>query len=151
MPLAILLLSTIVACGGQKVAPTAAADAASSAKRGLSGDFPSDAASQAFATALTGLTIEDFAAVDGMGAQVILTTLNFAGDNTWSAEGYVEAGDERMECSETGTWDMDAAQSATVATITWVIGQTDCVGREAGTETRAQLTLKGGDVDIAMR
>lgn len=152
MPLALLFATSLLACGGQKAAPAAAADAAPpAAKSGLTGDFPSDSASQAFAEALIEITIENFAAVDSGGAEVVLSTLRFAGDNSWSASGYVDAGEERMECTEKGHWSMDTADSKTQASINWTIDSTDCIGREAGNETRAQVTIKGSDVEIAFR
>lgn len=151
MPLAILFASVLLACGGKKAAPAAPAEAAPASKKGPTGDYPSDAASQAFVETLIATPIHDFAAVDNVGAQLILSTLQFSGDNTWSAVGYVDAFEERMECRESGTWTMDPAESATVATITWVIDQTDCISREAGTRERAQLTIEGDDVRIALR
>jgi hypothetical protein len=147
----LLALPVLVACGGKKAAPAASADAGGQAREAVTGDYPSDAKSQAFVEGLASLTIENFAAVDGGGARVILGTLRFSGDNTWSASGYVDAGEERMECTERGTWTMEPAESATVATITWAIGSTDCVGREVGTDTRAKVTIEGDDVEIAFR
>lgn len=147
-----LALATVLACGGKKAAPeAAAAPTATETRGGLTGDYPSDAASQAFATSLIGLTIENFAAVDGVGAKVMMTSLRFAGDNTWGASGYVDAGEERMECAERGTWTMDPASSRTEATITWTVESTDCIGRESGTQVRALLTINGDDVAIAFR
>ncbi len=148
-----ILLVSLVACGS-KTPPVSSGDAAaaaSAAADAATGDFPSDAASQAFVSALSALTITDFHAVDAGGARVILSTLNFKADNTWVAEGYVDAGEEQMECSENGTWTMDAAQSKTEATIDWVIAATDCVGRSEGDSTRALVTIDGGDVEIAFR
>lgn len=150
---ALLLALPLLACGGQKTAPEAAAasSSGSSSAAASSGTFPSDAASRAFLNALTTTTIRDFAAVDSEGAKVVLSTLQFRGDNSWSASGYVDGGEERMECTEKGTWTMDPATSPKEATITWVIGSTDCVGREGGTEVRAQLTVDGENVEIAFR
>ena len=82
---------------------------------------------------------------------MVLTELDFDADNTWSATGYVDAGEERMECDEDGTWTMEPAESAKSATITWAIVQTDCIGRESGTETRAKITIVGDDIDVAFR
>ena len=146
-----ILLVSLVACGS-KTPPASSGDAAASAATSaVTGDFPTDATSQAFVAALTALTITDFHAVDSGGARVILSTLNFKPDNTWVAEGYVDAGEEQMECSESGTWTMDPAKSRTEATIDWVIGATDCVGRNVGDSTRALVTIDGGDVEIAFR
>lgn len=150
---ALLLALPLLACGGQKAAPEpAAAAAAATAPSGPTGDFPDDAASRAFLAALTMMDIRDFSAVDSTeGAKVVFSSLRFQGDNTWSAQGYVDAGEERMECTERGTWTMEPAASPKEATVSWVIQQTDCVGRESGATTRALFTLTGDDVDVAFR
>lgn len=144
---------TLLACGGTKAAPQAAgAPAPAAAAAPASGEFPSDAASRAFMSALTMMEIKNFAAVDSTeGAKVVFSTLRFQGDNTWSAQGYVDAGEERMECTEKGTWTMEPASSPKEATVTWVIDQTDCIGRENGASTRALFTLTADDVDVAFR
>ncbi|RME28230.1 MAG: hypothetical protein D6798_02865 [Deltaproteobacteria bacterium] len=148
-----ILFASLIACGG-KTPPNSSGDAAASSGAGASavtGDFPTDAASRAFVEALTARTVTDFHAVDSGGAQVILSTLQFQGDNTWVAEGYVDAGEEQMECSERGTWTMEPARSPTEATIEWVIGSTDCIGRSEGDTTRALVTITGDDVEFALR
>lgn len=153
MTLAILVAGALLACGGKKAAPEAAAvqPAPAEAPTGLTGDYPGDSNSKRFAEALIGIEIKNFAAVDGVGAQVMLTSLRFAGDNTWAASGWVDAGEERMECNEQGSWTMEPADSPTNATLTWIIQKTDCVGREAGTKVRAQVLIKGDDVEINFR
>ena len=103
-----------------------------------------------FATALVGNVTQNFTPTDSDGAVFEYTTLRFRGDGTWRAEGYVEAMDERMECVESGTWTIDDASSATVATIAWTVGETSCVGRESGTETRAQVTVGGSGIQSAL-
>lgn len=150
---ALFLALPLLACGGQKAAPApAAAAAAATAPARATGDFPDDAASRAFLQALTMMEIRDFSAVDSTeGARVVFSSLRFQGDNTWAASGYVDAGEERMECTERGTWTMEPATSPKEATVTWIIDQTDCVGRDKGTSTRALFTLTGDDVDVAFR
>ncbi len=147
----LLVLAATVACGGKKATPAASADAPAPQAQAATGDFPSDAKSQAFLETFTSTTINNFPAVDSAGAKVVLSTLNFSADNTWAAEGYVDAGEEKMECTESGSWTMDPAESASVATINWEIGSTDCIGRTEGDSDRAQITIKNGDVAIAFR
>ncbi len=115
-------------------------------------DIPSDGTSKKFADLLLKTTIANFLPTDGDGAKFVYSTLNFLGDNTWKAEGYVEIMDERMECTESGTWTMDAAESDRTATLSWSLAKTDCAGRESGKEARAVLTInKDGSVDAAFR
>lgn len=145
--LTLFLLSTLFACG-EKSASTSAPAAAAAPK--LAMDIPDDAASRGFAETLIGGTTTNFAPTDADGAAFEYTKLQFRGDGTWHAEGYVEAMDERMECTESGTWSMNAADSKTVATVAWTVSETSCVGRENGTETRAQLTISKSGIDSAM-
>lgn len=112
---------------------------------------PDDATSKKFAANLLATTIENFTPSDGGGAKFEYTVFKFAGDNTWTAEGYVEIADERMECTESGAWTMDAAASASEATVTWTLDNTDCPGRSAGGETRALLKLTKNGVDAIFR
>ena len=79
-------------------------------------DVPNDGNSKKYAQKLLETEIKDFSPSDGAGAKFEYTSMKFAGDNTWSAEGYVEIADERMECTEKGKWTMEAATSATEAT-----------------------------------
>jgi len=103
-----------------------------------------------FAAALVANTTRNFTPTDSDGAVFEYTTLQFRGDGTWRAEGYVEAMDERMECVESGTWTIDDASSATVGTIAWSVGETSCVGRDSGTETRAEVTVSDGGIRSAL-
>ena len=115
-------------------------------------NIPGDADSNAFAKRLVGATFTNFQPTDGAGAKFVYETFGFAGDNSWSANGYVEIMDERMECTETGSWTMEAATAGDTATVTWVVATTDCAGREAGAETRAQLTVdKDGGIQAMFR
>jgi len=114
--------------------------------------LPSDGTSKKFAESLIETSIKDFKPTDAVGAKFVYNTLAFAPDATWKADGYVEMMDERMDCTENGTWSMEAADSADVATISWVVATTDCAGRDAGVEIRAQLTIgKDGSVDALFR
>lgn len=147
-----VLLATLLACGGTKAPPVdAGAASAPPAPRAASGSFPGDATSQAFVATLTGMELHDFAAVDSGGATVVMRTLAFRGDNTWQGTGHTDFGEERMDCTESGSWSMEPASSPTVATVSWKLLQTDCVGRNAGTENRAVFTIQGDDVEVAFR
>jgi hypothetical protein len=115
-------------------------------------DIPGDKNSEKFAEALLGLSIERFSPTDASsGAKFLYTALSFSPDNTWQAAGYVEMMDEKMECTEGGSWSMDAAESGTVATMTWNIDQTDCVSREVGHSTRYRVTIEGDRMSVEYR
>ncbi|MCB9777369.1 MAG: hypothetical protein H6742_02255 [Alphaproteobacteria bacterium] len=149
--LAIGLLVPTADAGKKKKSDSAEASAPVETQTGLTGDFPSDAASQAFAEKLVALQISDFRAVDGAGANVVFSSMSFAGDNTWGAVGYTDFGDERMDCKESGKWSMEPASSKTEATVVWTVEKTDCVGREAGVETRMAVELTGDGWTVAFR
>ena len=114
-------------------------------------DIPDDGNSKKYAQKLLETEIKDFRPSDGAGAKFEYTTMRFAADNTWMAEGYVEIADERMECTEKGAWTMDAATSASEATVTWTLDDTDCPGRDAGGEIRAVLKLTKSGVEATFR
>ena len=127
-------------------------EASAEAAPDVTPDVPGDKNSEKFAASLVGLSIDRFSPTDSAsGAKFLYTSLNFNPDNTWEASGYVEMMDERMECTEGGTWTMDPAESATVATMTWTINQTDCVSRENGHATRYRVTIEGGRIDVEYR
>ena len=113
-------------------------------------DLPDDASSRSFAETLVGGVTSSFTPTDADGAAFEYTKLQFRPDGTWVAEGYVEAMDERMDCAESGTWSMSTADSKTVATVAWNVTETSCVGRDNGTETRAQLTITKSGIESAM-
>ena len=106
---------------------------------------------KAFVSTLIGSTTSNFAPTDSDGAAFEYTSLQFRGDGTWSAEGYVEAMDEKMECTEVGTWSMDPAESASKAAINLTINTSDCVSREAGHVSRYLATIEGGAIDVSYR
>jgi hypothetical protein len=115
-------------------------------------DIPSDKNSAKFAEALLALNIERFSPTNtASGAKFLYTALSFSPDNTWHATGYVEMLDEKMECTEGGSWSMDPAESATTATMTWTIAQTDCVQREVGHASRYLVTIQDGRIDVEYR
>jgi hypothetical protein len=115
-------------------------------------NIPGDDLSKSFAKVLVGSSFTNFRPTDASGAKFIYETFGFAGDNSWSASGYVEIMDERMECTESGSWTMEEARAADTATVTWVVNATDCAGRDTGAETRAQLTVdKDGRLQAMFR
>ena len=112
---------------------------------------PDDANSKKFGALLVSATQADFKPTDSAGAKFLYSTLNFGADNNWLAKGYVEMDGERMDCTETGTWSMEPAESDKVATVTWKVDKTDCAGRDAGQTSRAKMTLdKSGKVTELM-
>ena len=114
--------------------------------------LPGDATSKSFGEKLLAAKIVDFEPPGDGGLPFIYETLVFKADNTWEAEAYLDAGDERMDCTESGTWTMDKAESDTVAPVNWVVEKTDCPAREKGKKARAQLSIQSdGDVTAEFR
>ena len=151
---ALLLLGASIALSGPALAKKkkkSKDDGASAAAAAATPDVPADGNSKKYAQKLIETEIKDFSPSDGGGAKFEYTRMQFAGDNTWSAEGYVEIADERMECEERGRWTMDPATSATEATVTWTLESTDCPGRESGGETRAVLKLTKSGLEAIFR
>ena len=102
-----------LACG-EKKAPASSGDAAEEApsEQTAANDLPGDKASQAFGDALADLEIARFAPTDD--GVLIYDSLSFERSGTWTAAAAVEVMDERMECTESGSWTMDPAESAPV-------------------------------------
>ena len=140
-----ILISLLSGCGEKS--PAAASSAAESGPK-ISMTVPDGG--KPFVSQLIGSTTSDFAPTDSDGATFKYTRLQFRGDGTWAAEGYVEAMDEKMECAESGAWSVDDVSSKTVATITWTLGDTSCVGRDQGAETRAQVTVGSEGIEQAL-
>lgn len=141
----ILFTSMLAACGDKSAAtPTPAADSGPK----ITMTVPDGG--KAFVSTLTGATTQNFEPTDADGASFMYTELQFRGDGTWMAQGYVEAMDERMECTESGTWTVEEVSSKTVATIAWTVGDTTCVGRDKGSSTRAQVTAGSSGISSAM-
>jgi hypothetical protein len=151
---AILLLGASIAFASPALAKKKKKDKegdAPAAAAAATPDVPDDGNSKKYAQKLLEAEIKDFSPSDGAGAKFEYTTMKFSGDNTWSAEGYVEIADERMECNEGGKWSMDPADSATEATVTWTLDSTDCPGRDSGGEIRAVLKLTKSGVEAIFR
>lgn len=136
---ALPLFLALAACGEK--APASNAGTAAPESRVQAIQAPGDANSQAFARTLVGLDLKDFSPSGATGATIRYNSLKFNADGTVAASGFVEIEDERMDCQESGTWSMDPAESATLATVSWKIDNTSCAGREAGIESRARIDL----------
>ncbi len=145
--LSTLALSILIGCGEKQAPVEAAAEPVASGP-----DIPGDANSKKFADKLLGLTISNWSPDDSGEVKFSYSNLTFSADNTWKAAAYVAIMDERVDCKETGTWSMDAAESANTASMTWSIDKTTCPGREAGRELRLEMSiLNDGSFKVKMR
>lgn len=144
-----ILLTMLAGCGDKEPSKTAAP---AQAKAPVVSVVPTDEHSQQFAEKLSALDIQDFHPTSSGGGKIVYSHLKFRDEGVWAATGYVEAQDERIDCSETGSWKMEPATSATTATMTWKTDTTDCAGREAGAEQRVLVTIKDdGKIDADFR
>ena len=147
-----ILWVMLAGCAKDKEKSTTAAPA--EAKPKVVAHVPEDANSKAFAEKLQAMDIQDFkpSSSSSEGGEIVYTHLKFRDEGVWAATGYVEAQDEKMDCSETGTWTMEPATSQSTATMTWKTTTTDCIGRDAGGEQRALVTLKDDNkIDVDYR
>lgn len=146
--LTLLIASLLVACGEKEASETSSvAEATAEAVTVV----PTDKNSTAFGTKLMSNNFEGMKPVEG-DVKLTYNSLKFSPEGTWAANGIVEIADEGMECIESGTWTMEPAASDSTATVAWTIDKTTCAGREAGGETRAELTiLDGGSYKMKMR
>ncbi len=92
-------------------------------------------------------------AVNDGGAPVVYEELVMAEDGGFTAKTTIRLGDEPFECTESGTWTLDdnRSESATVGNLNFKVEQTDCAGREAPKNFRAEATLSGDDVNLEHR
>lgn len=140
----------LAACGPKETTTTSAVTEATAADS--ANVAPPDAASQAFAKKLFETEFTNFHPVDGAGAELVYSSFSFRPDGTWSAKGSVTVADESMDCGESGQWTMEPAESEDRASLSWKIANTNCAGREAGTEMRFLLTLKkAGEYEYSFR
>jgi hypothetical protein len=146
-----ILWVALAGCAKDKEKSNTAA-ASTEAKPKVVANVPEDANSKAFAEKLQAMDIQDFKPSSGGGGEITYTHLKFREEGVWAATGYVEAQDEKMDCSETGTWTMEPATSQSTATMVWKTSTTDCVGREPGGEQRVLVTLKDDNkIDVDYR
>ena len=141
----VLFSSMLTACGDKSAATPAAA-----AESGPKITMAVPDGGKAFVSTLIGAVTKNFEPTDADGASFMYTELQLRGDGSRMAQGYVEAMDERMECTESGTWSVEEVSSKTVATIAWTVGDTSCVGRDKGSSTRAQVTAGSSGISSAM-
>ncbi|TNE88605.1 MAG: hypothetical protein EP330_14640 [Deltaproteobacteria bacterium] len=155
---AISLALTLAACG-KKTTPEPAAAAAETSEpapavaEAMTVAMPAGADAKKFTQNLVDANIRDFKPTGtGGSVQFVYKTLDFAGNGTWSADASVEANFEEIPCKESGTWTVEAVDSAQVGTITWTVDKTSCAMREGGESTRGQVTLgKGDEFTVAFR
>jgi len=148
----IVLPLLLVACGGKKApAPTPAAETAP-AEEPLSATMPDSKEARTFARKLVDTTVTNWQPISGSGAKFVYNELTFAPAGTWKATGFVEASFEKIDCAESGTWEIVEASSASQATMVWTVGKTTCPMREAGASTRVLVDLpKAGTYEISFR
>jgi len=140
------------ALAGKKKKKDAAAPEGIEAPAAAVPTTPDDATSKKFGAKLMDAALSNFSPADTGGAKFKYDKMVFQPDNTWKADGWVEFDEEKMECVESGKWSMEPAESDKVATVSWTVEKTDCAGRDAGAEVRAQLTLsKDGRIDAKFR
>jgi len=113
---------------GTEEAKTTEAPAAEVKKEAKAGNVPADKNSKKFAAKLLKTTGRNFSP-NAEGLQYKEITFN--ADNTFTAKAALVVMDEEMSCTESGTWELDPAKSATVANMSWNITSTDCPTREA--------------------
>lgn len=135
---------TFLGCGEK------ATGAIPAAKAGPAITMPTPDGTGGFITTLIASATSNFSPTDSDGATFVYTRFQFRGDGTWAADGYVEAMDEKMECTEAGTWAVEEASSTTVGTISWTVNDTSCVGRDKGASSRAQLTVGKAGISSAL-
>lgn len=140
-------------CGEKKPAASSgdAADESPAAEEApaASSTLPQDKTSQAFVDTLVAMAITRFVPTDD--GVLKYDTLSFSADERWVAGAAVEIMDERMECSEGGSWSMDPATSKDEAALTWTVESTTCAGRESGEAQRVLVDLSGGTFKVSFR
>lgn len=144
----LLMLSPVNAKKGDTSASPTNADETSAPSPEIQAEIPNDGDSKKFAKSLIALTIKNFRPISDA---LVYETLTFNPDNTWTTEASVEIMDEKMECVESGTWAMDPAESAKVASMTWTVNSTDCPAREAPQDIRLKVTIQGENIQVAFR
>jgi hypothetical protein len=132
----IILLLTSCAKGGESTS----SGQPSQASRQIGANLPSDSTSIDFIDSFVSLDIQDFRPGSSSGAILTYANLTFRPDESWHADGAIRIGEDQMECSESGHWSMQPADSSTQATVTWTIDAGSC-SRSVGIEIRAQVSL----------
>jgi len=147
----LMIVVSLVAVAGCKKEETSTAAAKPADERAKWGDqVPDTEKSRAFAEKLVRAEVTNLRVTDD-GAVLTYRSMKFDASGTWSASGDVEIADEKMECTESGKWTMEEAESPTTARLDYSIDTTDCAGRETGTSQRASMDLGGDAPDIRFR
>lgn len=144
--LCVTFAPSIALAGKKKEAPVAAP-----VEQGPATAAPTDGNSQKFLAKLLTATLKGFSPSDGGGAEFKYDEAKFEAGNRFMAKGFVEMDGERMDCTETGTWKMDAAESDKVAAVEWKVEKTDCAGRDAGATVRVRMTIEKDSVTTEFR
>lgn len=149
---AVVALLGLVGCGDKKEAPASSGDEAQKASSTAGVDAPKDKNSQEFVRNLIDHPVHNFSPSDTSGLKFTYVTLTFAADNTWMALARLGEGDDSMDCKEMGTWTMDPAESATVATMEWKLTKSTCAGRPQANIIRAKVNqTSAADYNIQIR
>lgn len=101
-------------------------------------NVPADKVSAKFAAKLLSTTAKN---ISPNAEGLIYRELTFSADNTFTTMAVVAVMDEEMECTESGTWTMDAAKEANIANMNWDITSTDCPTRQAPINLRVEVEL----------
>lgn len=141
----------LVGCGDKKAPAPAAEPAAAPAEASISAKMPDSPEAKAFAKQLVKTTVKGVHPQGSGGASVTYNTVSFAADGKWQAQSTIEAGDESMDCKESGDWSIDEAESDKIATVVWAVASTNCAGRENGTQTRVKMNLSGDEPQLEFR
>ena len=142
-PILALLLAT--GCGSKDGETTTAP-----AQAAVKPTTPGDANSDRFAMDLVGLSLSNIRPMSAGSARFVYDTLDFQPDNTWQGVGYIEIAGERMDCTESGTWSMEPAESSSVAVMIWTVQSTDCINQTEG-DRRYRVTISGGSISLEYR
>lgn len=141
------LVLVVAGCSEKKVESTVGAAVAESTRA----DVPADAASQAFAAVLMKNPLESFSPDDGGGASFKWSKLTFSSGNTWEAASVLSADGENIDCVESGKWSMDAAESASRATVQLQTESSNCPGRPGNKAYRLQMSREGSGWQVLFR
>ena len=106
-------------------------------------NVPSDSKSKAFVKALLKTGLSGFTP-DAEG--LTYKTMTFKADNTFQVDAALTAMDEEIECTESGKWTMDAAESKITASMNWSITSSDCPTRSTPIELRVKVLIDKNEV-----
>lgn len=148
--IALSVLLALTGCGDKK--PAASTSAASESLITAETNIPKDENSRAFAERLLKHDAQNFKPTDNnTGASFIYNTVSFKPNNNFQADATMVAQGEEIKCVERGTWEMEAADSASTATMMWRVNYTNCPGRPAENVLRLKVTIEKGAYEIAFR